>query len=520
MNVLKFVSITLLALLSAMALQAAAQPQAPVVNDDFIIVLDQSGSMRETTPGVPGNYEKDPRDAYKSKGAMDALDIIVNTMLVNGDYFSLITFGNDALVEFSQEIGFEHERDLFSRKIEQMDFGDQKTDILAGIKKATDLMVSMHTPERRKVFIMVTDGVNEPPENSPYFAPEAQEHIYAELRDTIRENKWNMTLVGVGQYTEENIRDIAQKLGLAPEQVVVIENPQSSEEMQSKITRIFEETREKQVKLEVKPIKLTLKPKLLGGYETDQDSLLLTAHNFKDPVQIELDAQTPLQVQGGEGLRIQVTPLSLSLAPQQPAPLMLNFELSGQRPPDGRLSGTFTFQIAGNTAFNPQTGSFEVLLPSWWEVYGLWAAIAIAAAAIGLILLIWLLRKAQVPEIRIVAASNGQPLGPPITLRKKQSFTFSKGDMSGRSFAIKGLSCQTAATGKYLGRRKFELKAVEAQIVYDNKETMKLVVGLDKDFALKDSNGKMLRGLTISAPGKGGGGDVFGGGGSHGKQPF
>lgn len=517
MNVMKVVSIALMALLSVMIVEAAAQ--TPVVNDDFIIVLDQSGSMREITPGAPGKYEKDPRNAYKSKGAMDALDIIVNTMLVNGDYFSLITFGNNAEVEFSQEIGFDHERDLFSRKIEQMDFGDQKTDILAGIKTATDLMVSMHTPERRKVFIMVTDGVNEPPEDSPYFAPEAQEHVYAELRDTIQDNKWNMTLVGVGQYTEENIRDIAQKLGLTPEQVVVIENPQSSEEMQSKITRIFEETREKQVKLEVKEIKLKLKPKLFGGYETGQDSLLLTAHNFKDPVQIELDPQMPLQVQGGEGLRIQVSPLSLSLPPQQPLPLTLDFALTGQRPQDGRLSGTFTFQITGSTAFNPKTGSFEVLLPSWWEVYGLWAAIAIAAAAIGLILLLWLLRKAQVPEIRIVAAANGQPLGPPVTLRKKQSFTFAKGDdMSGRTFAIKGLACQTAATAKYLGRRKFELKAMEAQIVYDGKEITKLVIGLDKDFALKDSSGKVLRGLTISASGKGGG-DAFGGGG-HGSQPF
>lgn len=516
MNVMKVVSIALMAILSVMFVEAAAQ--TPVVNDDFIIVLDQSGSMREITPGVSGKYEKDPRDAYKSKGAMDALDIIVNTMLVNGDYFSLITFGNNAEVEFSQEIGFEHERDLFSRKIEQMSFGDQKTDILAGIKTATDLMVSMHTPERRKVFIMVTDGVNEPPEDSPYFAPEAQEQVYAELRDTIRDNKWNMTLVGVGKYTEENIRDIAQKLGLAPEQVVVIENPQSSEEMQSKIMRIFEETREKQVKLEVKEIKLKLKPKLFGGYETGQDALLLTAHNFKDPVQIELDPQTPLQVQGGEGLRIQVSPLSLSLPPQQPQALTLHFALTGQRPQDGRSNGTFTFQIAGNTAFNPQVGAFEVLLPSWWEVYGLWAAIVIAAAVVGLLLLLWLLRKAQVPEIRIVAAANGQPLGPPITLRKKQSFTFSKGDMSGRSFAIKGLACQTAATAKYLGRRKFEIKAMEAQILYDDKETTKVVIGMDKDFALKDSSGKALRGLTITAPGKGGG-DVFGGGG-HGSQPF
>jgi hypothetical protein len=49
------------------------------------------------------------------------------------------------------------------------DFWDQKNRYLAGIKTATDLMVSMHTPERRKCLLVVTDGVDEPPEDSPYF---------------------------------------------------------------------------------------------------------------------------------------------------------------------------------------------------------------------------------------------------------------------------------------------------------------------------------------------------------------
>jgi len=497
------------------AYPAIAANAPNIVNQDYIIVLDQSGSMREKVPGNPkSGYEKNPRKAHKSRGAVDALDIIVTDMLQDGDYFSLVNFGNSANVVFSQQISFPHERELFRRAISAMRFGDKHTDILAGIKKASDLMIAMNTPQRRKVFILITDGKNEPPDDSPYLSEEAQEAFYQDLRDAIKTNKWDMTLVGIGEYTEENIREIADKLDLPFEKAIVVKNPQSSEEIQQKLTRIFEEKRDERVVLQARTISLVFKPDWLGKYKNQSDSLQLDS-SFADEVSIQFDPQNPVVMEQSDALSVTVSPQQISIASQQSAPVTLNVALTGTRPENGQISGTLVFQLSRESIdFSPKECEIEVLVKSWAEVYGLYAGLAVAAIVVALMLSVMAIRKAQVPEIRIEVVSGSKTLGEPIRLKKKQSFTIdNSGDFSsGKSISAKPLTCRNAATVTYLGRRKFLVKADEAKIVDDGREVRSLQIKMEGSFDLKDSSGKMLRGITITSPGKGSG-DMFGSGG-------
>ena len=277
---------------------------------------------------------------------------------------------------------------------------------------------------------------------------------------------------------------------------------------------IFQEVEQGKVNLENRLITLTLEPKLFGGYETGNDSLQLTSAFQETTVEIHLAPKKPLAIQGTTEAVVTVQPLSVSLGPQQSAPLNFTFEVEGEHPSDGRIHGVFALNFADKkNRVYPSKGEFEIFLKSWWEMYGFLVAVLVALALGGLGLMAWLIRKAQVPEIRITVSDGTKTIGPPITLKIKHTFKFANDDFTGNAVPVKALNCKTAATVKYLGRRKFEIKSEEATIVDEGKERQRLEVKLDQYFDLKDSAGKTLHGLSITTPGSASSGDPFGGGG-------
>jgi hypothetical protein len=494
----------------AAAAPVSAQPVSAGPNQDFIIVLDQSGSMREKISGSPGQgYHDDPLDADKARGAVEALHDIANNVLKDGDYFAVITFGEDADLLLSQELRYQHEKDLLMGSIERIPFRDKHTDIITGLKEAGDLLTKL-TPGRRKILVMITDGVNEPPPESPYSDPARQDQAYDELRELFDSNSWDVALVGLGAHTD--ISEIARRLNLPPHHAIVVDDSGSSQQIADQLSNFAREVEEGQVNLEIRPLKVTLKPKLFGGYDQGTETLRLTSAYQETTIEIQLDPRNPLHIQGTNQARVSVQPLTVTLAPQQSAPLNFTIDVEGERPVDGRIQGFFTLQFADKkTKVFPADGQFDIFLQSWWEVYGVYAIALIVLAVAVLLAAALLIRKSMVPEIRIVVAANGKELGAPVTLKTKKTFTIGNDDFGSHVFSAKGLSCKTAATGKYLGRRKFELTAADATIVDEGKEVKRLVVGLDKMFDLKGADGKVIRGLSITKPG--GGGDMFGSGG-------
>ncbi len=481
----------------------------PVVNDDYIIVLDQSGSMREKVPGKPGSYVADPRQAKKSSGALEAIDYVVKDLLKKGDYFVLITFGNAANVILSQQVTYGHERDLLKRRTYQITFKDKYTDIMAGINEATELLSALQTPQRRKIMVMITDGINEPPTDSQYADLIFQEAFLEQLRENIHLNKWNLTFVGIGKNTEGNIQKIVKKLNLPPDKGIVIKDPRNSKEIRERLQNIFKKQRESKVEAETKNIKLQLRPNFFGGYGQENLSLKLTSF-FSEHINISLDPEVPIRIGDVDGVNITCSPTTVSIAPDQTVDLNLSISFSGSRSEEGRLLGNYTFRFSetNTTPFYPHSGTLEVLLPSWWEVHGSFALAIVVFAAIFLAILRWLVRRTQVSEFRFIVTCDKGTLGEPMTLRRREHFSIANNQFVGHIVPASGLACQTAARVKYLGRKKFEANAVEAKILYDGKEFERMSINLNTSFDLRDENGKYLRFITISEPGKGG--DIFG----------
>jgi len=487
-------------------------------NDDFIIILDQSGSMREKIPGRPElGYEpvENRMAAYKAKGAADAITFAAGSMLRRGDHFTVITFGDKSLVFLSQQIGYEHEREVISRHIKGLLFNDRKTDIPDSLVQAAELLKSLKTPERRKIVIMITDGANDPPADSLYIRSDIQKKTYEQLRDTIHANKWNVFLVGLGRETKENINEIARNLGLTGDSTKIVENIQNSREVTDKLTEIFKGLQEARVEAGKKDIRLTLKPGLFGGYESGEDIVSLMSFYGVD-VEIKLDSTLPVRITGNDDLKVTVTPLNTKLIPRQPGNLNLSVSFTGKRPDEGRVISKYAFQfVQASVPFYPHAGNIEIILPSWWEVYGLYALLAVILMAVLLSVILQIIRRIRVPEIRIMVTANDVPLGEAMTLKIKESFVIADKHFEGRSVSAKGLSCKIAATVRYLGRRKFEVEAAEAKILDEGKEVERLQISMNRFFDLKDKEGKLLRLISIGQPGAG---DPFGG--SHGNDPF
>ena len=226
-------------------------------NDDFVFVIDHSGSMREKVPGNPGKgYEADPLKAVKSRGAIDAISAMAETMLNEGDYFSLVSFGEKTDLIISQQIGYKHERDLIRRQIRSLRFIDKKTDILAGLKKAGDILGSLNTPHRRKIILMVTDGINEP---TIYVTAEEQNEVYEHLRNQIHSNRWNVVLVGIGTHTSRNIASIIDKLNLPSSHGIIIENAKDSDVIMARLKKIIEQQRLARVETETRKGEVSIK---------------------------------------------------------------------------------------------------------------------------------------------------------------------------------------------------------------------------------------------------------------------
>ncbi len=504
-------------LLAFYCLLLAGEALPVAARDDFVVILDQSGSMREKVPGNPkALYENDPRKAQKSYGAIQALNEVVSHLLKDGDYFALITIGDRAEVVISQLINYPHERKIIQKQLsEDLPFKDDNTDITAGVDAAKDLLKNLREPYR-KILVLITDGNNEPPKNSPFQTVDQQNGAYSAFREAIRAEGWNVNLVGLGPSTD--IGKVADNIGLPQDRVAIMREFKSGE-IEKKLGELFDREYRSLVTMRVEPvglkpetITLKLKPKIWGGYDGSTVTLVLKS-SFEKSVKVRVSlAQTPMELSGAPGVRASLPSTAVDLQPDQEQRLRLNVTFGGQRPPDGLIRGTYTFKFApGSTPFYPQQGPLEIYVPSWWEAYGVWAITAAIGVLLALGVLAWLIRRAQVPEVRVVvSAYPNRTLGETITLRKRETLTIANGQLVGRVVSAPGLSCNTAATVRYLGRRKFAVVAEEASIVQADGPTASLTVGLDEPFDLKDSTGKVLRDVMLSTPGRAGGGAFAG----------
>ena len=210
---------------------------------------------------------------------------------------------------------------MIRRYTQRLPFRDNHTDITAGIKAARDVLEQLNTPERRKILVLITDGINDPPPNSPYRTRDQQLEVLKSFREMIRFHRWNVNLVGLGLQTD--IAKLAAELGLTAEKVLTLDTLTSGQ-IESGLSALFKREQRTMVSMRPEsgtsaqePLQVRLLPRLMGGYSTAVTRLVLTSE-FDTNVEVGLKTNSPVRLQSQTGVEVGVTRLRLSWPPGSP----------------------------------------------------------------------------------------------------------------------------------------------------------------------------------------------------------
>jgi len=137
-------------------------------NTDVIVLMDTSGTV------LPYHEVINER----------VLQSIISKFIRIGDSFHLLSFNAEARYEMSQKIGTEADLSrVVSRFMLLYQLG-QSADFLSGIHFAQQYMEELPSPQP-KILIVISDGIFNPPEASPYRRPASfffRRHTTARLK--------------------------------------------------------------------------------------------------------------------------------------------------------------------------------------------------------------------------------------------------------------------------------------------------------------------------------------------------
>jgi len=182
-------------------------------NIEIYLVLDKSLSMIEEIESVK-DY---------------VIDNIIGELLLDGDYFVLIPFYGKTDNSFNDYIMTVADKKTLRTNVQNIQADGRFTDI----GNALDVLrtkISKNTDSKRKYMLLITDGKQEAPPDSPFYSPDGSfNHAFLENTKEIKKEGWKIIVLGVG--TESAAKEIAKELSAG--YTVVSENtePQEIEEI-------------------------------------------------------------------------------------------------------------------------------------------------------------------------------------------------------------------------------------------------------------------------------------------------
>ncbi len=183
-----------------------------VDNIEIYVVLDKSLSMVEEI------------DSVKKYILTEILDKIV----INGDYFTLIPFYGESSASFNGYINSNIEFQDLKEKIETIEADGRFTDI-GNALETLRTNINKTNNSTRKYMLLITDGKQEAPPESPFYSPDGSfNHEFLKNTKEIRKSGWKVIVLGIG--TDSAAKEIAQRLSAG---YSVIKNNISSDKIES-----------------------------------------------------------------------------------------------------------------------------------------------------------------------------------------------------------------------------------------------------------------------------------------------
>jgi len=150
---------------------------------DFIVVLDQSGSIYHNLPVVKEYVKKS----------------IVKTVAKEKDNIYIFSF--DGLFHFHKTLKGKAADSEIDEVLNSINAVGMYTDLTNAVEKMREYIQNSTDPDRRKVVFFLTDGVNDPPYFSPY--KEGLNHrFFQDSKKTVMEGGWRVFVTGIGNKTD------------------------------------------------------------------------------------------------------------------------------------------------------------------------------------------------------------------------------------------------------------------------------------------------------------------------------
>lgn len=163
---------------------------------DFIILLDRSLSMDTKIEGVKTFFQRE----------------ILQKQVKNGDSVLIIGFYGKAEVLIDQTIASPRDITEITRVLGRVRADGRWTDIGSAIDFASAYVAQNPRSGARQHFILLTDGIQEAPPESPYAGPKGYiSHGFLENAKTIARSDWKIQILGLGSETEAQA--LAKELG-------------------------------------------------------------------------------------------------------------------------------------------------------------------------------------------------------------------------------------------------------------------------------------------------------------------
>jgi Mg-chelatase subunit ChlD len=396
---------------------------------DAFVVLDESGSMKPIFTRVT---------AYLA-------DAIVHDYLEPRDYLCIVGFSDLPRVRVSQQLLSAAEKQNLVEMVRNLNVVPQGyTDMGRALEETLRQLEQLADPSHEQVVLILTDGLNQPPRDSPYFQPARPDtgsgfappsgfnaRFLAQVQ-RLAAKGWRVHVVGIG--TDTDALRLAEALGAGHTVLRTFD----AGELRAGLARFWDDT------INLAGLDVPARPYHAGQPIAARVRVRSTSDKDRE-VQLRgarITTLHPLRAGAaapGDPARLPVT-LSATRWPVA-AGKEAAFDVGIALPealPAGDYQATLTFDQESAVKFYPPHADFSFHVPSFWETHGAKVVAASTAAVLALIAFV-VYRRRPIPVFLVVEGDAG---GKPV--RFGVSATCSVGGGATDRFRIPGLPQKVA----------------------------------------------------------------------------
>jgi hypothetical protein len=365
---------------------------------DAFVILDESGSMQPIFTRVTGYLA----------------EALVRDYLAPSDYLLVLGFSDVPHVRISQGISSPCEkqnvesmlRDLNVRPMGYTDMGRALEELLSQIE-------GLAAPSHQQVVLILTDGLNQPPRESPYYDPMRPDSgaglappsrfgpRFAAQVERLAAKGYRVHVVGIG--AETDALALAQALGAGHTLLQRFD----AAELRAALARFWDET------INLVGVDVPQEPVRAGG--TAQLRVRLKSASDR-PAEVELRGVrvsrllSKGQALDGSLVSIEASSARVGLAPRQALAFDARIRVSAVAPAGDYLATIF-FDQASAVRFYPPEADIAFHVPSFLELYG--RRLAVGSVAVALLIIVGVFyRRRPVSITMMVEGESASPAKP------------------------------------------------------------------------------------------------------------